>query len=907
MSGPQLVFQVGELLVHLRSRRSLADGTAEHRRNEPDKLLGDGRTKFDEGRRFLADRLQQQIGLIRRDVWRPPREELKQHRAQAVHVAFGGDVARVQNLFGGHVTGRTHALVDDGDVQTGTGRSRDFGDAKIQDFDAFATGHGVVLHQHDVGWFQITVDDAFFVGGAQDAGDLCADAHGVQNRQLSTRRAQPLAEGGPNQQIHHQISRTIGQRAGFGHLHHTGVPDAVGGFGFVPQPLEKLGLTGQHGARDDLDSDAPLQVAVFGFVDRTETSLPNLPQHGVVTNRPGHRHGKCRISREKAFWQTILHGVCLAFFWAERGEADFSLFTKRAKTYYIPRVMKKGACLWRLLFRRWIALLVLLLASLLVAQKLFFRFTLARSPTTGTQPPQLVQTVKPNGDVHVGPSWQSRERGILELHLMGDPLTLGYSHGRLGSPQLVKTEDYLFGEMRRYVPSSLAMSFIKTGVLYRQRHLLSAVPARLQLELAGLADGQPDGQGDFLPAFQRVVFYHALHDITQTLEHSPLLGCTAIAASGTATVDGHLYVGRNFDFEGPPLFDTDKAILFFQPEGKLAFASVAWAGMAGVVTGLNQEGIYASVNALRTDDKSDRGLPVELLLRDVLERAHTLEEAIAVAQEHPALVPDLYLFADGKSGEAAVIERSPTRFSVTRSRDVLAVANHARTAPFANDQANERLRTYLTSGARQTRADELLKRYRGSLDAAGMLQILRDKRGVNDKELGLGNRNALDALIATHSVVVDVTDRVIWVGKGPHALGEYVGFDVRRELGDVSRPEARPLPLPEDPTLHTPEYRSFLAAGLSLHAVQVAQKREQWDLAVLEAERAQGLVPLSAEAALALADALFLRGDQHKDRRATDWPLARAAYERFLTLSPPHKVDVEHAQARLTRLAAFSP
>jgi tetratricopeptide (TPR) repeat protein len=554
--------------------------------------------------------------------------------------------------------------------------------------------------------------------------------------------------------------------------------------------------------------------------------------------------------------------------------------------------------------RRWLWFVLGALLLTVVAQQLFFQLTVIRPPAGAGQGQARPRVDIREGRVYVGDSWLSRERGILELHVSGEPFSLGYSHGRLGTPHLVQIEDYLFGEMRRYVPSAIALGFIKTGVMVKQRNLLDAVPVPLRFEMAGLAEGQPDGQGDFLPPYQRIVFYHALHDITQTIEHSPLLGCTALAATGSATPDGHLYVGRNFDFEGPPLFDSDKAVLFFRPQGKLAFVSVAWTGMAGVVTGLNEAGIYVSVNALRTDDKSDRGLPVELLLRDVLERAHSLDEAISVAREHAILVPDLYLFADGQSGEAAVVERSPTRFEVVRSKDIIGVANHARTAKFAGDKANERLRTYLTSGARQARVDELLQRYRGSLDALGVQQILRDKRGLGDKELGLGNRNALDAIIATHSVVVDATERVIWVAKGPHALGEYIGFDLRRELGDLSRPQ--PSPLPEDPVLHSAEYRNFKMMGESLHAAEVARKRGQIDLAIEEARRAVGLVPLSADATEALANLLWERANRRgasvEERRE-----AQAKYTTFLSLSPPHRVDVEQAESRLKQLAATVP
>ena len=94
------------------------------------------------------------------------------------------------------------------------------------------------------------------------------------------------------------------------------------------------------------------------------------------------------------------------------------------------------------------------------------------------------------------------------------------------------------------------------------------------------------------------------------------------------------------------------------------------------------------------------------------------------------------------------------------------------------------------------------------------------------------------------AVVIDATERILWVSKGPHALGEYIGFDLRRELGDVSRPQ--PSPLPEDPVLHSPEYRNFQMMGQSLHAAEVARKHDQPELAIEEARRAVGLISLPA-------------------------------------------------------------
>lgn len=531
------------------------------------------------------------------------------------------------------------------------------------------------------------------------------------------------------------------------------------------------------------------------------------------------------------------------------------------------------------------------------ANAIFLRLTRIAPPKDAQA--VLAQTDKPplvarGARVFVGDNWTGRERGIWEYHLAGPPVVMGYAHSRLGTRLLMETEDYMFGEMRRYVPSRIAMSLIRLGVLYRYRNLLDHVAGDLRLELTGLAAGQPDLHADFLPGYHRFVFYHALHDITQTLEHSPLLGCTAFAAAGAATQSGHVIVGRNFDFEGPPMFDRDKAVLFFKPQGagnKLPFASVAWTGMIGVVTGINTAGIYVSVNALRSTDKSSAGVPVELLLREVLESAHTLDEAIEIVRSRAVLVPDLYLLADGKSGEAAVVERSPTRAAVRRSRDLLAVANHALSPEFAGDVENERLKNYLTSGARHARMQELLTEKRGAIDPKAALAILRDKRGVGGKDLGLGNRNALDAIIATHSVVVDATDLVVWVGIGPHALGRYVAFDLRRELLGETRPT--PPDLDEDPTLHSAAYREYLQMEQALTASAALEGHGEPGRAIEEAERAVALSPLSAEARKRLADLLYAR-NQGDDRVR-----GRAHYQTFLTLSPPYLRDIETVQALL--------
>jgi isopenicillin-N N-acyltransferase-like protein len=97
--------------------------------------------------------------------------------------------------------------------------------------------------------------------------------------------------------------------------------------------------------------------------------------------------------------------------------------------------------------------------------------------------------------------------------------------------------------------------------------------------------------------------------------------------------------------------------------------------------------------------------------------------------------------------------------------------------------------------------------------------ILRDKRGPGSTELPLGHRSAIDALIATHSVLMDTTARILWVSEGPHATGRFVEFDLA-ELLDLSYspPEtSEPVEaLPADPIVADGRFQAWVAGG-SIH------------------------------------------------------------------------------------------
>ena len=174
------------------------------------------------------------------------------------------------------------------------------------------------------------------------------------------------------------------------------------------------------------------------------------------------------------------------------------------------------------------------------------------------------------------------------------------AQSRLGSRLLLDQEDYMFEEMARYVPSKIALFLIRAGVRLRYRHIPDFMPEDRLEEIAGLAARHDRStHGDFLAGLspRDVLPLAARHHAgAGTLAHARLLGLCA--AAGAATANGHLIIGRNFDFEGPEdLSIVKRPCCSSRPRERIPFASVAWVGMSGVVTGLNTEGIFVSVNA----------------------------------------------------------------------------------------------------------------------------------------------------------------------------------------------------------------------------------------------------------------------------------------------------------------------
>jgi hypothetical protein len=407
----------------------------------------------------------------------------------------------------------------------------------------------------------------------------------------------------------------------------------------------------------------------------------------------------------------------------------------------------------------------------------------------------------------VGRSYVLERGALTEVGLWGSPVAIGTAHTRLLRDAMLENEGILMRRFERAVPSAFARLLLVDLAKLRYRTIDRGMSDERRHEIAaGALAFDPDPFTTVLPTYQRFLYLNALYDISLSFEHSPLVGCTTLAFHGAAEPSGGALLARTFDMELDPVFDRHKAVFLVHEDGKIPFASVAWPGLVGVVSGMNRAGLAVVVHGARAGETNGEGEPVVHALRRVLSEGRTVADAVRLLDARQPLVSHIVVAADA-TGAVVAIERVPgAKASVRELSARAAVTNHLEGA-FHDDPKNLRVMRETTTLARRSRADELVQRSQTPVSATAALALLRDRLGTGEVKLPLGDRRAIDALIATHGVIFDTRTKTLWVSEAPHLLGRFVAFDLWRMLADDYVPSQAPLPaLTADPLSREAEF-----------------------------------------------------------------------------------------------------
>ncbi len=528
--------------------------------------------------------------------------------------------------------------------------------------------------------------------------------------------------------------------------------------------------------------------------------------------------------------------------------------------------------------KKWLKRIFAVAAVLAVIGALVIYFAVRSSIAT---PPPLPKDVsilqlKPevrDGKTFLGKSWRSEREGLPVVCLRGAPLEIGYADGVLMQDKMQTLEREFQAMLKTYVPRHWVKESIKAYIFWRNRHLSDFIAEDYRLELYGTTLGCKDinpEEGNF---YNRLLNYHAAHDISYMMIDNPFLarsaGCTAFGAWGNATSNGHLITGRNFDWEAAEVFSRDRVVEMFEPDNGIPFISLSWAGMAGVLSGMNRAGVSVTINGAPSKLPDAAATPVAMVARDVLQHAHNLDEALKIVRAAKVFVSTIWLVGSRADGKFIIVEKTPDVTNVREANgDSIVCPNHFETDGLKAMAQNTNYMAEATSLAREQRLTELLKQNTGAVDAAHSVKFLRDRELPGGIFVGDGHRSSLNAFIATHAVVMDLTAGIFWAAAPPNGLGKFVAFDVN----DFSH-ELPELTIPADEVLATGEFdrmkqsRKLLDDGLhSLEnndanaALDLAKKAETLNPGFYENFILEGRALLAlgkkSEAALALEAAL---------------------------------------------------
>jgi len=369
--------------------------------------------------------------------------------------------------------------------------------------------------------------------------------------------------------------------------------------------------------------------------------------------------------------------------------------------------------------------------------------------------------------------------GNLEMYVSGSPSEIGTKMGMLSQDLYHFQERALFEKVENLIPNQNKQKFLFHFLQFYNRNLSNHVTDEYKEEIYHLAQFASNDYDYLSSKYKRCLFLHGAHDIGHAFQDLMLVGCTSFAVWNTKSVDKNLLVGRNFDFYVNDDFAKNKIIAFVKPDAGYPFVSITWAGMIGVTSGMNLEGITVTLNAGKSSIPMQSKTPISLIAREILQYAKNIDEAIAIAQSREVFVSESILVSSGSENKAVIIEMAPDKFGVYEQENVneIICSNHFQSEVFENDARNTEHKQKSHSNYRWNKVNESLNHF-DELDFKDAISILRDTKGLNEVELGLGNEKALNQLYAHHSVVFKPSEKLFWVSSNPNQLAAFTAYDL---------------------------------------------------------------------------------------------------------------------------------
>jgi tetratricopeptide (TPR) repeat protein len=204
--------------------------------------------------------------------------------------------------------------------------------------------------------------------------------------------------------------------------------------------------------------------------------------------------------------------------------------------------------------------------------------------------------------------------------------------------------------------------------------------------------------------------------------------CSCLAAWGSASANGKLYVGRNFDF---PAYRTDAPpswLVLERAQGGIDHVSLYHApGYMPGITSINREGVIVSALMNFSKKVSPFKAPVLAISKALIEGSKNIDDARSILRRMPPASGWTFFVAETNKRRAVVFEINPDGMGeIEPERDTLYAANRYRSQTLLGQDTPPSWAWHEHNIARETRLAEILKEHHGSLDAKKIAAALGD-------------------------------------------------------------------------------------------------------------------------------------------------------------------------------------
>lgn len=374
------------------------------------------------------------------------------------------------------------------------------------------------------------------------------------------------------------------------------------------------------------------------------------------------------------------------------------------------------------------------------------------------------------------------------IHLRGNSYQIGYQHGKLLAEEIKEGPAVIYADLidkgvNKHSLKSWLLSKYLDFTIYSK--IERAQPVEFLDEIKGIADGANIPYEFILKAN---LFHEAgINIITQLLKEEirgfnnkglAPSACSTFVARGKATRYGNIIIGRNTDFPGVEGWPKNQTIFFIEPANGFKHVRIGTAGILMWAPGMNEKGIVINGHFMMYDDIHPDGYSAAALSSKILSEADSIEKAIDIVRSNPCGGSCAFVVADGKTGDAVVLEISSNNVEIRRlESDHLVVTNIAISDKMKRYDFLEKYSINEGARGRYKRLKQLIDNNFGRIDLKMAAQFMGDhiRYTTGDERIIYGVVAVSDTV---NSVIFDASHMQFWVayGKAPVANNPYKGF-----------------------------------------------------------------------------------------------------------------------------------